>query len=132
MLIELRVDVEALKQSRNRRSRPNNGQCFKCGKQGHFKRNCPSTSDDTAGKDKVPAYTNIGTGYQQEEAGMYITARLNGMETDLLVDTGATVTMLSINLFRSIPPDRRPNLNHKKRCSCCQRGENPINWQGRI
>jgi predicted aspartyl protease len=45
---------------------------------------------------------SIGVSRLANEAGMFIKTRVNGLNAIMLVDTGATVTLISIKLFESM------------------------------
>ena len=76
--------------------------CFLCGSEKHFRRNCPKNKveqkkdeSETKGNEKVNL-TNF------QGSGLYITGQLNGHEVDCLVDTGATLTVLSTRAWKMI------------------------------
>jgi predicted aspartyl protease len=45
---------------------------------------------------------SIGVSKSANEAGMFIKSKVNGRNANMLVDTGATVTLVSIKLFESM------------------------------
>lgn len=52
---------------------------------------------------------SMDEGYQQFGGGLYLTTYLYDTSIDLLVDTGATVTMIS-KVFQQIPESRKTKL----------------------
>ena len=44
------------------------------------------------------------------EAGMFIKAKVNGVNTNLLIDTGAKVTLISTSFFKDM--NNMPTLSH--------------------
>ncbi|MCG7879813.1 MAG: RNase H-like domain-containing protein, partial [Candidatus Thiodiazotropha endolucinida] len=75
--------------------------CFDCGSEDHLRYNCPKnkkiqtdkTESDENGKINV---TNF------KGAGLYAKARLNGYDVDCLVDTGATLSIVSTRAWHMI------------------------------
>ncbi|CAG2234439.1 unnamed protein product [Mytilus edulis] len=53
---------------------------------------------------------NIGVSTAAHEAGMYVDTDLYGLSASLLVDTGATVTIISEKTYNRIPRARQPDL----------------------
>ena len=88
--------------------------CYECNKEGHIKRNCPklkkrpyegehkdSREKRGLGRPVRSKQTSacpsgsIGVGSSLDEAGMYIDISVQGAQAKFLVDTGATLTLLS-------------------------------------
>ena len=101
--------------------------CFGCGERGHFKRSCPTLRNGNGrGKPSVrpvqpkyfrrkwrqrsrpPAY--LGLNNSHDEAGIYINLTVNGVQGKFLVDTGATISLISKRVFYSIPMSTRPEI----------------------
>ena len=47
---------------------------------------------------------------QTVEAGMYLSVSVFGVKTSMLIDSDATTSLLSTNMYCSIPADMRPSL----------------------
>ena len=47
---------------------------------------------------------------QTVEAGMYLSVSVFGVKTSMLIDSGATASLLSTDMYYSKPADRRPSL----------------------
>ena len=115
--------------------------CFNCGKMGHLFRKCPFPSNklntekydksqggknkenETKGDGKVHTLNSnkndvkIGQGAitsASDEAGMYIELQIQGMKSKFLVDTGATLTLVSERLYNKMPHCSKPTLGPVK------------------
>ncbi|XP_069129135.1 uncharacterized protein [Argopecten irradians] len=104
---------------KERRRRPSGNNCYNCKKEGHFLRDCPQLkkkdSRPTAQRvgvrrRKKLSKASIGASAAAHEAGMYIEADVHGSKVKLLVDTGATDSIISERVFDSITPSARPRL----------------------
>ena len=128
-LSDLQKEMKSLKaQNQTRKGYQSNSRqynreikCFACGKTGHMKRNCPekpkvqnreygpkqspqNNKNTIKGQDntpKVPA--SVGVHKLSPEAGMFLKAKVNGVIANLLIDTGATVTIINTKLFKQMP-----------------------------
>ncbi|XP_062568971.1 uncharacterized protein LOC134231056 [Saccostrea cucullata] len=102
--------------------------CYECKKPGHIRRNCPQLkrrqkqSDDRSGKASMNQangdgkrasgpQVSVGLGSSIEECGLYINVNVQGVKAKFLVDTGATVTLVSETLYRKLPASVRPKLH---------------------
>lgn len=54
---------------------------------------------------------SVGTNTANDEAGMYVDVTINGRQARVLVDTGATVSLISHQLFYAIEEANRPCLS---------------------
>jgi predicted aspartyl protease len=61
--------------------------------------------------DKTP--DSVGVHKLAPEAGMFIKAKVNGVTTNLLIDTGATVTLISTSFFKDM--NNMPTLSPSQR-----------------
>ncbi|XP_069109267.1 uncharacterized protein [Argopecten irradians] len=138
LLQDMQKKLESLEKDVGRiktKSKPNtktntvkNRSCFNCGEEGHFKRNCPKPNkkkdvnkdQKQAGAQQVNTRrrqrrkkprAGIGSSTAVQEAGMYIAAELHGTKVNLLVDTGATVTIISERVFDQVPDSAKPRLS---------------------
>ena len=102
-------------------NRPGNRdrKCYNCQSPDHFARNCPHPPKDGYKKTR-------STGQQDnpkedtkkveqcsrnihiiKESGLYVKALVGGIETSLLIDTGATISLLSRVLFETLSNDNK-------------------------
>ena len=109
--------------------------CSKCKKLGHFKRNnplnkTPSTENNVKGRN-VEGEANtkrVGRSCNKSstrkkgrkarsssaglvEAGMYLPVQINGIEANMLIDSGATASLISVEVYERIDKKKRPSLN---------------------
>ena len=91
-------------------------ECYHCSEEGHIRRNCPKLRNQQYQTNKRGQPTdgntrrirskrkrkhgkntsgNVGASNLCEEAGIYINSEVNGLKTKLLIDTGASLTLLS-------------------------------------
>jgi hypothetical protein len=93
--------------------------CYECKKPGHIRCNCPQLnkrqkqSDDrqTSIKQDGKPHVSIGLGSSIEECGLYIDVSIQGEKAKFLVDTGATVTLVSDTLYKKLSASVRPKLH---------------------
>ncbi|XP_033739317.1 uncharacterized protein LOC117326704 [Pecten maximus] len=138
-LEKMQTDISQLQAVRKKQNRPaQQGQdaknstdrrCYKCQEIGHFRRDCPrlkkeSKTASTGVANPVRTRTRkrsskpsagIGVSSAAQEAGLYINAEVQHTKVKLLVDTGATVTILSQESYEKIPEERRPKLKEVKK-----------------
>lgn len=57
---------------------------------------------------------SLDVGSSLEEAGLYISVNVHGMHVKLLGDIGATLTLLSQTLYKTIPQQDGPRLQNSK------------------
>lgn len=109
--------------------------CYKCGSDKHLRKDCPQLnkgSDDKLTQVNSTRETNpkTDTSFQKNqcssdqysrvvhsinEKGVYVTARIHGMDAYLLVDTGATVSLLSTICYENIKRDANHALTEVER-----------------
>ncbi|CAG2249214.1 unnamed protein product [Mytilus edulis] len=125
-LIELQKEMRDLKQ--NNKGRKQDGapqpfpfRCYACDEVGHRAFNCPAypnfqynyqnpryqnkpktryTNQNYENSDSTPG--KVGVHKLFHDAGMFLKAKVNGIITDLLIDTGATVTVISTKMFKKM------------------------------
>lgn len=123
---------ESARKSYDRKSGDKQGRCYGCNKESHIKRNCPNVkkrpcvnehnnakkgSSRSVRSNVQPVCRlngSIGAGSSLEEAGLYIKVKVPGMHAKFLVDTGATLTLLSQTLYETMPQETRPRLQNSK------------------
>ncbi|KRX63014.1 hypothetical protein T09_2105 [Trichinella sp. T9] len=97
-------------------------ECFRCGEQGHFRRDCPQLQTRTRparalnsgnGVCRLLAMTELQAGHAPSVAG-----KLNGLEISLLLDSGAK------------PPEAPSCSATGEECASAARGR--CRWRGRI
>ncbi|CAG2192365.1 unnamed protein product [Mytilus edulis] len=95
--------------------------CYACDEVGHRAFNCPAypnfqynyqnpryqnkpktryTNQNYENSDSTPG--KVGVHKLFPDAGMFLKAKVNGIITDLLIDTGATVTVISTKMFKKM------------------------------
>ncbi|MCG7878901.1 MAG: retropepsin-like aspartic protease, partial [Candidatus Thiodiazotropha endolucinida] len=110
--------------------------CYKCKKIGHIQRNCPENkhqgsvnrkeaSDETSVK-RVGRFCDKNSSRKKKkktrrtasanfvEAGMYLPVHVNGIKTDMLIDSGATASLISVDVYEKIELAERPRLKPVK------------------
>ncbi|MCG8047963.1 MAG: RNase H-like domain-containing protein, partial [Candidatus Thiodiazotropha endolucinida] len=79
--------------------------CYECGSESHFKRDCPSLKADSSkksqGKQSEENHNKIQTS-GISASGLYVTAKIDRINADCLVDTGATLTIVSSKVWEVI------------------------------
>ncbi|CAC5368128.1 Retrovirus-related Pol polyprotein from transposon 412 [Mytilus coruscus] len=101
--------------------------CYACDEVGHRAFDCPTypnfqynyqypryqnkpktryTNQNYEKSDSTPG--KVGVHKLSPDAGMFLKAKVNGIITDLLIDTGATVTVISAKMFQKM--SNMPNL----------------------
>ena len=72
--------------------------CFICGSDQHLKRDCPQQrGSDNPKHNNMPS--NVRKTSMISSAGMYATGQVDGRNVECLVDTGATLTLISCDLW---------------------------------
>ncbi|CAC5382862.1 unnamed protein product [Mytilus coruscus] len=134
-LKSLRMELNEFKKSGQRNSADpewkRNQQCYNCVKYGHFKRECRLRKQ---GGNENGQYRNHENGSARpvhsqtrkqrrkqiklnvqnnstKEAGAYIDVVIGNIKSSFLVDTGATVTLISNKVFNSLRKEEMPKLN---------------------
>uniref|UniRef100_A0A8W8NMP2 CCHC-type domain-containing protein n=1 Tax=Magallana gigas TaxID=29159 RepID=A0A8W8NMP2_MAGGI len=99
--------------------------CYKCSEEGHIRRNCPKLKrerDSSTRRSEQPkegnarrirgkqrrknrksSKGNVGASNLCEEAGIFIDSEVNDLKTKLLIDTGASLTLLSKRIYDKLP-----------------------------
>uniref|UniRef100_A0A8W8NKK2 CCHC-type domain-containing protein n=1 Tax=Magallana gigas TaxID=29159 RepID=A0A8W8NKK2_MAGGI len=132
-IIEELKELRSSRQKNNddrwfRSDRANNNnqerRCYECKQTGHFRRNCPELrrrrkqhdsldkgqKDNAQGDKNAARRPNVSVGSSVEECGLYVEVQVQGEKAKFLVDTGATVTLVSETLYKKLPVAIRPNL----------------------
>lgn len=99
--------------------------CFNCNKKGQIAKNCgvgprpkPKEEDGKAHLNTSCASKNgknmngaVGVNRLAAESGMFVKAKVTGLEVNLLVDTGATVTLISRKLYERMKDPVKTQMN---------------------
>ena len=106
--------------------------CYKCKKPGHFQRDCPlikksppegnkSAGEDTNAK-RVGRFCDKSSTRKKGrkakrsasarfvEAGMYLPVQINGIETNMLVDSGAAASLISVEVYEMMDKGNKLSL----------------------
>ena len=105
-----RISPNAMSPRNANESWKKNVECFKCGLKGHIKRECKAKKNDRANEnDKEPQISKqsqikgkVGFNINKIEPGMFVAASIDKTEVKLLVDTGATLSIISHAVFKSL------------------------------
>ena len=81
-------------------------ECWKCGSETHFKRNCPQLKQNAETEAKCQQMTQVASC----GTGLYVKCKVNGVPVESLVDTGATLTIISTRLWDIIQQCSSPLL----------------------
>ena len=142
-LTDLQKEAKSLKDAQNSNNKgehaykrasyqPNNRtsiKCFGCGKTGHLKKICTvkrsnpnQTKDKRSNANQITVESSdsprtitgtIGVNKLASEAGVFIRVKVNGVNANMLIDTGATVTLISNDLFKKIENPLIPTMNRE-------------------
>ena len=118
--------------TKSRTAYQSNRKCFKCGGD-HFMRNCPKrrystlnrTDRNTSERGSAkPVRTRVrqkqnkmglGISSAARDAGLYMKASIHNVPVRLLVDTGATITIISKEVYEKMTDTMRPYLQPVER-----------------
>ncbi|KRZ00524.1 Transposon Ty3-I Gag-Pol polyprotein [Trichinella pseudospiralis] len=86
-------------------ARARESRCYNCGGQGHLSRQCPSLPRPPTGRSQQEAVYVVAF---TKPSSIFVQANVAGTDSQLLLDTGAAVTLISEDLFNSLSP--KPEL----------------------
>ncbi|KAL1446375.1 hypothetical protein MTO96_044607, partial [Rhipicephalus appendiculatus] len=85
--------------------------CSRCGRRAHFARVCRTTTESSTGHQSTSTVSNTVTVLQVDETvttfGLHLPVRINGSTFNMLIDTGAAVSLLNVQ-------DYKRNYSHIK------------------
>jgi hypothetical protein len=102
--------------------------CFKWGQKGHWKRQCKEQQQRRPQTEETPVKSAdrhlrsrrkhkrnhqrayLGVDSSNKEAGMYIDLKINDLQTKFLVDTGATVSLVSSKIVYALDKSKRSEV----------------------
>jgi hypothetical protein len=128
---DLQKDVKAIKLETGKPTSSEQNRpeivCTYCKKKGHIRRHCfaykrkleAKKSGKEFSRDEKQKQTNKGknrngVSRRAGEAGIFVDAVINGSKVKLLIDTGATVSIISPDILHSVIDDPRPMLTEVK------------------
>ena len=132
---DLQKDIEKVKRNQAGKQRKTrisdikkDTECFKCGQKGHWKTECkeqqlrrPQTVETPVKSAARHLHTRrkhrrnhqrayLGDNTSNKEAGMYIDLKITDFQTKFLVNTGATVSIVSNKIFNALDKSKRPEV----------------------
>ena len=87
--------------------------CYDCGSETHVKRNCPKNKEKKEAETKGQQHTKQ---VSSSGAGLFADCKVNNIPTQCLIDTGATLTIMSFGMWESIAPCSSPTLEPYEGC----------------
>ena len=82
--------------------------CWTCGSEKHIRINCPQTEKKSETEDKDQQMKQVASC----GAGLYVKCKVNRVPVESLVDTGATLTIISTRLWETIQQCSSPLLEN--------------------
>ena len=89
-----RAQAAGLSFTRSRRQRRPVKTCYGCGKQGHYRRQCPSKRDNRPVKLVSQGATAATNRHVKEQSGLYLRMKIGKKWCLALVDTGSEITLV--------------------------------------
>jgi hypothetical protein len=130
-ICDLQEDVKAIKQETGKSTSSEQNRpeivCTYCKKKGHIQRHCfaykrkleaqksgKECSHNEKQKQANKDINQTGVSRRAGEAGIFVDAVINGNKVKLLIDTGATVSIISPDILHAVIGDPRPMLSEVK------------------
>ena len=114
---EIKVELDSLKRKRVEKhlNRQDSKKCWICGSQEHLKKNCSKLKANKNRQGQEDRTQPRSTRITSNSSGMYIPGRVQEREVNVLIDTGATVTILNRPIYEQISELQEPYLKPASR-----------------
>lgn len=92
--------------------------CYNCGEKAHIRKNCPKRHPQEGKANETKRTENVKNGggkLATIQYGLYIPAFVNSVRADLVINTGAAVTIISFKMFDKICKSLAPIYSRLRR-----------------